>query len=141
MSIVSTAARLRCVLDSNERIDSTQDPLRADIRPAGGIPATALAQYLTTHSNSDFADGEFAGLPRSFLSAGAEALIASLWPAADQATSILMAATYQQLSQGVDLQKAMQVGQLTVLRQRRFSHPFFWAPFNVIGNWRLTFGR
>jgi len=28
-----------------ERLDSDQDPLRADIRPTGGIPATALAQY------------------------------------------------------------------------------------------------
>jgi iron complex outermembrane receptor protein len=52
-----------------ERIDSTQDPLRADIRPAGGIPATALSAYTATHSNSDFADGEFVGLPRSFLGA------------------------------------------------------------------------
>jgi CHAT domain-containing protein len=45
------------------------------------------------------------------------------------------------LRRGVDLQKAMQVGQLAVLRQHKYSHPFFWAPFNVIGNWRLTFGQ
>jgi iron complex outermembrane receptor protein len=52
-----------------EDIDSEQNPLRADIRPAGGIPATALASYLTLHSNADFASGEFAGLPRSYLTA------------------------------------------------------------------------
>jgi iron complex outermembrane receptor protein len=50
-------------------VDTNQDPLRADIRPAGGIPATALSQYVMLHSNPDFASGEFAGLPRSFLSA------------------------------------------------------------------------
>jgi iron complex outermembrane receptor protein len=52
-----------------EDIDSEQNPLRADIRPTGGIPATALSPYLTQHSNTGFASGEFAGLPRSFLAA------------------------------------------------------------------------
>src|SRR6185312_7679081 len=47
--------------------DSTQNPLRADIRPAGGIPATQMGQYLTIYSNSHFAPGDFAGLPRSYL--------------------------------------------------------------------------
>lgn len=46
---------------------SDQDPLRADIRPAGGIPATQLSRYITLHDNQDFAEGEFEGLPRSFL--------------------------------------------------------------------------
>ena len=52
-----------------ERIDSEQNPLRADIRPAGGIPATALSPYISLFSNPDFAEGEFAGVPRSYLSA------------------------------------------------------------------------
>jgi iron complex outermembrane receptor protein len=54
-----------------ENVDSEQNPLRADIRPTGGIPAAALSPYLTLHSNSDFASGEFANLPRSFLTANA----------------------------------------------------------------------
>lgn len=82
---------------------------------------------------------EVLGFPRSFLSAGVASMIASLWPVADEATSVLMTTTYQQLHQGIDLQAAMQAGQLAVMRQNRFAHPFFWAPFNVIGNWRLTF--
>lgn len=52
-----------------EDIDSEQNPLRADIRPSGGIPATALSSYLTLHSNPGFASGEFDGLPRSYLTA------------------------------------------------------------------------
>jgi iron complex outermembrane receptor protein len=47
--------------------DSTQNPLRADIRPTGGIPATQMGQYLTLYSNSNFASGEFAGIPRTYL--------------------------------------------------------------------------
>ncbi|MGH8175789.1 MAG: TonB-dependent receptor, partial [Steroidobacter sp.] len=52
-----------------DRIDSEQNPLRADIRPAGGIPATSLSPYVTLYSNGGFADGEFVGLPRSYLAA------------------------------------------------------------------------
>jgi TonB-dependent receptor len=48
-------------------LDSTQDPLRADIRPVGGIPATQLDEFLKVYSNNDFMRGEFAGLPRSYL--------------------------------------------------------------------------
>jgi len=48
---------------------TTTDPRRADIRPAGGIPATQLGDYLSVYSNPDFATGDFAGIPRSYLGA------------------------------------------------------------------------
>jgi len=83
---------------------------------------------------------EVLGFPRSFLSAGTSALIASLWPVSDDATAILMTTLYGELAKGSDVQRAMQAGQLAVLRDPRLSHPFFWAPFNLIGNWRLTVG-
>jgi iron complex outermembrane recepter protein len=54
-----------------DRLDSEQNPLRADIRPTGGIPATALSRYVSMYSNGGFADGEFVGLPRSYLAASA----------------------------------------------------------------------
>jgi len=49
-----------------------------------------------------------------------------------------MSTLYQQLRSGQSVQDAMRAGQLALLHERRFSHPFFWAPFNLIGNWRLT---
>jgi CHAT domain-containing protein len=83
---------------------------------------------------------EVLGFTRSFLSAGSSSLIASLWPVSDDATAVLMSTLYGELSKGRDLQKAMQAGQLAVLKDPKMSHPFFWAPFNLIGNWRLTVG-
>ena len=51
-----------------------------------------------------------------------------------------MGTLYAQLARGEDLQRAMQAGQLAVLNTPALAHPFFWAPFNLVGNWRLTVG-
>ena len=83
---------------------------------------------------------EVLGFTRSFLAAGTSSLIASLWPVSDDATAILMSTLYAELAKGRDIQQAMQAGQLAVLREPKMAHPFFWAPFNLIGNWRLTIG-
>jgi len=81
---------------------------------------------------------EVLGFTRSFLSAGSSSLIASLWPVSDDAAELLMSTLYAELAKGSDIQRAMQAGQLAVLKRNKMAHPFFWAPFNLIGNWRLT---
>ncbi len=80
---------------------------------------------------------EIMGFTRSFLSAGASSIVASLWPVADESTDLLMNKMYRELATGRDLMQSMQLAQLDVQKTRRFAHPFFWAPFNVIGNGRL----
>ena len=80
---------------------------------------------------------EIIGFTRSFLSAGVSSIVASLWPVADDATEALMTRLYGSMTQGADLMDAMRAAQLDVLKRRKFAHPFFWAPFNVIGNGRM----
>jgi CHAT domain-containing protein len=80
---------------------------------------------------------EIIGFTRSLLSAGANSIVASLWPVADDSTDLLMGRLYRDLASGRDLMAGMQQAQLEVQKNRRFAHPFFWAPFNVIGNGRL----
>lgn len=48
-------------------LDTRQNPLRADIRPAGGIVASQLGNLVSTFSNPDFLPDDFAGLPRSYV--------------------------------------------------------------------------
>ena len=84
------------------------------------------------------AGDEVLGFSRAFLSAGSSALILSLWPVADDATEILMTTLYGELAKGTDVQVSMQRAQLALLDRQEFEHPFFWAPFNTIGNWRLA---
>jgi len=50
-----------------DHIQTNNDPLRADIRPTGGIPATALPDYVSLLTESNFAKGDLIGLPRTFL--------------------------------------------------------------------------
>lgn len=83
---------------------------------------------------------EIVGFTRSFLSAGASSMVASLWPVADDATEALMTRMYQSMTEGADLMDAMRTAQMDVQKKRRFAHPFFWAPFNVIGNGRMQLG-
>ena len=68
---------------------------------------------------------------------GAKAVLATLWPVADESTAMLMAEMYrrrqdQQLSKIESLRQA----QLSLLAQSRYAHPFYWAPFILMGNWK-----
>lgn len=83
---------------------------------------------------------EIQGFTRSFLTAGASGLVASLWPVADDSTELLMTTLYGELAKGAEAIDAMRSAQLAVLAQKKFAHPFFWAPFNLIGDWRLRTG-
>jgi CHAT domain-containing protein len=68
---------------------------------------------------------------------GAKAVLATLWPVADQSTAILMADMYKQ-RQAKSLTKieALRQAQLSLLSQSKYAHPFYWAPFILMGNWK-----
>ena len=76
------------------------------------------------------------GLRRAFLVAGAETLVSSLWRVSDDATGDLMQSYYRRLldrkSPG-DRVGAMQEAMSEMRRQPGRSHPYYWAPFVVVG--------
>ena len=80
---------------------------------------------------------EVLGFTRAFLSAGTSSLLASLWPVSDAATEKLMTTFYGDLAHGANAQDAMRDAQRAVLANPATAHPYYWAPFNLIGNWRL----
>lgn len=68
---------------------------------------------------------------------GASAVIASLWQVDDESTSQLMTSFYRtRQSEKLTKVEALQKAQLSLLRGKLFSHPYYWAPFILIGNWR-----
>ena len=68
---------------------------------------------------------------------GAKAVLATLWPVADESTATLMAEMYRR-RQDDHLTKieALRQAQLSLLAQSRYAHPFYWAPFILMGNWK-----
>jgi CHAT domain-containing protein len=68
---------------------------------------------------------------------GAKAVLATLWRVADQSTAALMTEMYK-LREEKKLTKieALRQAQQSLLSQPRYSHPFYWAPFILMGNWK-----
>lgn len=67
---------------------------------------------------------------------GAKAVLATLWPVADSSTSTLMADMYRRRqSLGLTKAEALRQAQMAMLHGR-FEHPFYWAPFILMGNWK-----
>lgn len=68
---------------------------------------------------------------------GAKAVLATLWPVADESTSQLMAEMYRRRQdQQLTKIEALRQAQLSLLAQSRYAHPFYWAPFILMGNWK-----
>jgi CHAT domain-containing protein len=81
---------------------------------------------------------ELLGLMRAFLYAGAASLILSLWTVEDRCAAQLMAAMYGRLAAGWTKGAALRAAQLQFIQgpeaeggARR--HPYFWAPFFLVG--------
>jgi CHAT domain-containing protein len=68
---------------------------------------------------------------------GAKAVLATLWPVADQSTAELMAEMYRR-RQEKNLTKieALRQAQISLMSQPKYAHPFYWAPFILMGNWK-----
>jgi CHAT domain-containing protein len=77
------------------------------------------------------AGDELLGLIRGLLFAGARSLLLSLWDVHDRTTAELMKGFYQRFCAGEGMAKALQ-GAMVQLRQS-YPHPYYWAPFMLVG--------
>lgn len=76
---------------------------------------------------------ELVGLSRAFLHAGTPALVAGLWPLSDEAALELVGAFYRRLKQGQRPSAALTAAARQLKAQKRFGHPFYWAPYTLVG--------
>lgn len=76
------------------------------------------------------------GLAGVAVRSGARSTLATLWQVNDAGTSKLMGEVYRQLGDA-NLTKAevLRQAQLSLLQDDEYAHPFFWAPFVLLGNW------
>ncbi len=71
----------------------------------------------------------------AFLDLGVGTVIASLWNVDDAATNILMTKFYENLK-SMNKLSALTQAQLELVNHPKYNHPFYWAPFLFIGDWR-----
>jgi CHAT domain-containing protein/tetratricopeptide (TPR) repeat protein len=71
------------------------------------------------------------GLQRSFLVAGAKALVMSLWKVDDAATQALMTNFYTNLAKGGSKSKAFKQAQLQLMA--KYKEPYYWGAFVMMG--------
>jgi CHAT domain-containing protein len=77
------------------------------------------------------------GLTRAFMYAGAPTVGVTLWSVADKSTATLMTDFYRRLlgAGEVSSSAALRDAQLAMISDKKYSAPFFWAPFVLVGDW------
>ncbi|HVJ52651.1 MAG TPA: tetratricopeptide repeat protein [Aliidongia sp.] len=77
--------------------------------------------------------GEVEGLAALIQSRGARSVLATLWPVNDAGTAAIMGDFYATCRAGATKAAALRAAQAKQLGTR---HPFYWAPFILLGDWR-----
>jgi CHAT domain-containing protein/tetratricopeptide (TPR) repeat protein len=89
--------------------------------------------------NTAVTDEQVAGWPNSpataFLDVGVPAVVASLWPVDDAATAILITAFYKNMGT-MDTAEALRQAQLTLKKDPKYAHPYYWGAWVLVGDWR-----
>ncbi|MDX2100691.1 MAG: CHAT domain-containing protein [Leptolyngbyaceae cyanobacterium bins.59] len=76
------------------------------------------------------------GLAGVAVRAGARSTIGTLWYVSDEATQSLMVQFYQELIQkATSKSESLRQAQKFLLASETYSHPYYWAPYVLVGNW------
>lgn len=102
-----------------------------------GAPLVMLSACETGLGKEKRGEGVM-GLTRAFLYAGAPTVGVSLWSVADKSTAELMSEFYKRLlaSDNASASTSLRAAQLEMIGGKKYSAPFYWAPFVLVGDWR-----
>jgi CHAT domain-containing protein len=104
--------------------------------PFNKVDLVTLSACETAFGDKDPDGGEVTTLAEAFSSAGATSVLASLWSVDDVSTKEFMIQFYTQLAAGQSKAASLQSAQITLMKNPKFSHPLYWAPFVLMGDWR-----
>ena len=102
-----------------------------------GAPLVMLSACETGLGREKKGEGVI-GLTRAFMYAGAPTVGVSLWSVADRSTAELMMDLYKRMltGQGMSAVAAKRAAQQSMITGKKYSAPFYWAPFVLVGEWR-----
>ncbi|MFZ4856808.1 MAG: tetratricopeptide repeat protein [Desulfuromonadaceae bacterium] len=108
-----------------------------------GVDIVALSACSTALNLALNNGREIDGIAGIAESKGAKSVLATLWPVEDESTSFVMQTFYRLRESGLTKGEALRMAQMALLigdhnlhRGHDYAHPFFWAPFILIGNWK-----
>ena len=73
------------------------------------------------------------GLRRSFQEAGVNSVVNSFWEVSDDGTQLLMTKFYDKYLSGMPPRQAMREARLEMVESMRWSAPFYWSAFVMVG--------
>src|SRR5262245_22188998 len=101
-----------------------------------GAPLVMLSACETGLGKEKRGEGVI-GLTRAFMYAGAPTVGVSLWSVADNSTADLMTDFYKRMLAGSSSPAAsMRAAQVAMIDGKKYSAPFYWAPFVLVGEWK-----
>ena len=108
-----------------------------NLQDANLVTLSACNTALGTITKGD----DMIGLTRAFIYAGTPSILASLWRIDDKSTMLLMEQFYKNWrSHKMTKPEALRKAQMFLKSQKisekdNFSHPYYWAGFQIIGDW------
>ncbi len=80
---------------------------------------------------------ELIGFTRALLYSGTKSMLVSLWSVSADPTLELMESFYKKIkNKNVNKAEALQKAQIEMIQDKHYSHPYYWAPFVLIGDWK-----
>jgi CHAT domain-containing protein len=137
LALAGANHRASAAADEEDGILTAEEIAALDL---DGVDWAVLSACDTGIGEVQASEGVF-GLRRAFQVAGARTVLMSLWAVEDAATRAWMTILYRnRLTGKLSTAEAVHEASLEILRRRRSrrqsSHPFYWAGFVAVGDWR-----
>ena len=115
----------------------TMDGLQKLLQLEGVKKAPIELLTLSACETAEGDDRSPLGIAGAAIKAKAKSVLGTLWPVSDDAAQQVMTKFYNSLvSDGTSKAEALRRAQLVLIGDNKLDHPFFWAPFIIVGNWR-----
>ncbi|HDL86530.1 MAG TPA: CHAT domain-containing protein, partial [Candidatus Acetothermia bacterium] len=124
------------VLSACETLLPSLEDMKGQIKAVRGGDDDTPVKLTDDQLKELTAGDEVVGLTRAFISAGASSVLSSLWSVPSGSTSQLMVSFYKHMQEGMDKAEALRAAELEVMNTSGCTQPWYWAAFNLMGDWR-----
>ena len=132
----SSQAEETFILTWNDRIDVNELEQLLKVREETPklIPIELLVLSACKTAQGD--DKAALGIAGIALKSGARSTLGTLWSVSDESTALLIDRVYKQIAIAPENKaQILRQAQLELIQSEQFNHPYYWAPFVLVGNW------